>query len=95
MSVAVVNTHISVLENDPSDREIGVDGRGQRSTRLAEDNLFLFRSMSQSALHSSKYSIAIVIFAVFCSMAETEQYLSFESRTASSTALCDTLPATL
>jgi hypothetical protein len=43
---AVVNAHISVLENDPSNRDIGLGGRGQLSARLREDNLFLFRSMS-------------------------------------------------
>ena len=44
--------------------------------------------------YASKYSISAVIFAVFSSMAETEQYFSFERRTASSTALRDTLPPT-
>ncbi len=37
-------------------------------------------------------SISLVICAVFCSMADTEQYFSFDSRTASSTALRETLP---
>jgi len=40
------------------------------------------------------YSIAVVIRAVFLSMAETEQYFSSESRTASSMALCSTGPLT-
>lgn len=39
-------------------------------------------------------SIATVIFAVFASMAETEQYFSFDNWTASSMALVDTLPPT-
>ncbi len=39
-------------------------------------------------------SISLVICAVFCSMADTEQYFSFDSRTASSTALRETLPPT-
>ena len=37
----------------------------------------------------------VVIFAVFWSMAETEQYFSSESRTASSTAFFDTWPPTV
>ena len=41
-----------------------------------------------------RYSISKCILAVFCSMAETEQYFSFESRTASSTAFFCTLPPT-
>lgn len=39
-------------------------------------------------------SISLVICAVFCSMAETEQYFSLDSRTASSTALRETVPPT-
>ena len=42
--------------------------------------------------YASAYSITVVIFAVLSSMAETEQYFSFERWTASSTALRDTLP---
>ena len=44
------------------------------------------------ARYSLSCTISNVIFAVFSSMAETEQYFSFESRTASSTALRETLP---
>jgi hypothetical protein len=39
-------------------------------------------------------SISTVIVAVFSSIADTEQYFSLESRTASSTAFRDTLPPT-
>ena len=42
----------------------------------------------------SSSSISEVIFEVFSSMAETEQYFSFDSRTASSTDLRATLPPT-
>ena len=42
----------------------------------------------------SAYSIAAVIFALFSSMAETEQYFSFDSFTASSIAFFETLPLT-
>jgi len=42
----------------------------------------------------SVYSISNLIFAVFSSIAETEQYFSFERRTASSMALWETLPPT-
>src|SRR5256885_937454 len=41
-----------------------------------------------------RYSICTSIFAVFSSMAETEQYFSWERRTASSIALGETLPPT-
>ena len=39
-------------------------------------------------------SMVWVIFAVFSSMADTEQYFSFESFTASRMAFCDTGPRT-
>ena len=42
-----------------------------------------------------EYSMTVVMVAVFFSMAETEQYFSSESRTASSTAFFDTWPPTL
>jgi hypothetical protein len=42
----------------------------------------------------SKYSMAVVIFAVFSTIAETEQYFSCDRRTASSTALGETFPPT-
>jgi hypothetical protein len=45
-------------------------------------------------IHSGCNSISVVIFAVFDSICETEQYFSCESRTASSTALRETFPAT-
>ena len=45
-------------------------------------------------LTHSAYSIVAVIFALFSSMAETEQYFSFESFTASSIAFLDTFPFT-
>ena len=40
------------------------------------------------------YSIVTVIFAVFSSIADTEQYFSFESLTASSIDFFETLPFT-
>ena len=43
---------------------------------------------------ASAYSISAVILAVFSSMAETEQYFSFDRRTASSMAFRATLPPT-
>src|SRR5208283_2394449 len=42
----------------------------------------------------SLYSISNSILAVFSSMADTEQYFSFDRRTASSIDLCETLPRT-
>ena len=45
------------------------------------------------SIHSI-YSIVAVIFAVFSSIAETEQYFCLESLTASSIAFCDILPLT-
>jgi hypothetical protein len=45
-------------------------------------------------LYRSISSISEVILAVFCNMAETEQYFSLDSRTASSTALRETWPVT-
>ena len=46
------------------------------------------------ATYYSAYSIVALIFALFSSMAETEQYFSFESLTASSIAFFETLPLT-
>src|SRR5580704_9398434 len=53
-----------------------------------------FRRGGCGLAHQSSYTISKVILALFSSMAETEQYFSLESRTASSTAFCETLPPT-
>ncbi len=52
------------------------------------------RELEEAKDHASAYSMVKVIFAVFSSIAETEQYFSFESRTASSMLLWFTVPAT-
>lgn len=41
------------------------------------------------------YSIWLLMVAVFCNICETEQYFSFDRRTASSIAFDDTLPVTV
>jgi len=53
----------------------------------------LAKDTSRRIIHSI-YSIVAVIFAVFSSIADTEQYFSLESLTASSIAFCDILPLT-
>ena len=91
----LVTADIAIFIRDSSLREVGPDCVARWSAGLGEkDNLCVgHRGMCQHNNYSA-YSIARLIFAVFCSMAETEQYFSSDSRTASSTALWDTLPPT-
>jgi hypothetical protein len=83
-----------------SRREVGPDGVARRSAGLGKDHDLLgHRSLDTTSINEpryfSTYSIATDIFAVFCSIAATEQYFSSESRTASSTALRETAPPTV
>jgi|HubBroStandDraft_6_1064221.scaffolds.fasta_scaffold00018_47 hypothetical protein len=66
--------------------------QGEENKRFFNRQLEFDTCRFQLRVSASRYSIAVVIFAVFSSMAETEQYFSLERRTASSTALRDTLP---
>ena len=62
-------------------------------TQLPGSGLQIFSLwMHKSGNHTS--SITAVIFAVLPSICDTEQYFSFDSRTASYTALRDTFPPT-
>lgn len=68
--------HIAFFEWDSSLREEGRGDVAGRSTGLSEDNDVVhghFRYSLTDAELAPRNSISLVIFAVFCSMAETEQ----------------------
>jgi hypothetical protein len=103
--------NVALFEHDSSLREERRYDMAGRSAGLCEDYdfrltrvSFLHDSFFHEQLDALKlnigagfysYSIANVIAAVFSSMADTEQYFSFERRTASSIAFFVTLPRTL
>ena len=96
----VIAGQVMVNVVDTSLREVGLQRVARRSAGLAvnHDSLVGHAAPKTSrgpALAQSMYSISLVILAVFCSMAETEQYLSLDRRTASSTAFFVTLPLTV
>ena len=101
-----VMADIPLFEYDPSLREECRNKLAGWSARLREHHDFWLARLivfhaKLDALYPANgaeiysYSIANVMAAVFSSMAETEQYLSFESFTASSIAFLVTLPRTL
>lgn len=95
-----VAADVTVAVLNASLREVGLQRVARRSAGLGvgHDSLVGHAAPKTSRglpRAQSAYSISLVIFAVFCSMAETEQYFSFERRTASSTAFFATLPLTV
>ena len=96
----LVSAYVANFKIDSSRREEGRGSLARRSSRLRENNNALGGHIS-ARLTDSAYdadtltnSTSKLMAAVFCSMAETEQYLSLERCTASSTALRETLPPT-
>ena len=92
---------VALLELDTSRREVGLDGSAGWSAGLGEYDNGVFHSplgfldYQNRALNTQMYSMTVVMVAVFCSMAETEQYFSLERRTASSMPFFETWPLTL
>ena len=95
--------HGLVVRNDLTNAEISVaaqqssgGSRGQATDRPRLNGALSGNTNEDSvrSVYPSRYSMAVVIFAVFSSSAETEQYFSFDKRTASSTALGETFPPT-
>ena len=66
-----------------------------KSPQILRQLLRTTSTIRQRTIYDSISSISVVIFAVFCSIAETEQYFSSDRRTASSTDFRETLPPTL
>ncbi len=98
---ALVGTDISIFELDTSTREVGLHGSARRSTRLGENDNFQVHAPSDSRSRPNgaenlpyTYWISYVIFAVLLTMPATEQYFVSDKCTASSIALCETLPPT-
>jgi hypothetical protein len=101
-----VGTDVPLLKNDFARLEIDLHQLTGEATGLGVDEnsrghalhylkvRLSDKNFETTADYASRYSMWAVIFAVFSSMADTEQYFSFESRTASSTDLWDTLPPT-
>jgi hypothetical protein len=90
--------NVPLFKPDSSRREKCRNHVAGWSAGLSKDHYFrlsheLFDSglLGNGAL-SQSYSIVDVISAVFSSIAETEQYFSWERRTASSIAFLDTFP---
>ena len=73
----VRNFHLSAMDGE-------VHGRQRRHHGDHHQQHQHQRELEEPEDHASAYSMVKVIFAVFSSIAETEQYFSFESRTASS-----------
>lgn len=97
-----IGAHVAVFKIDTSLREVGLDGPARRSAGLGKHNDFRWHGHLKGSdshiavlrFYPTSNSISAVIFAVACSIAETEQYFSLERRTASSTALRETGPPT-
>jgi hypothetical protein len=96
---ALINADIPFFELDAPPREKGLYRITRRTAGLSKQYYLGHKQLRTESLTKGRrkfqtYSITNVTFAVFCSMAETEQYFSLESRTASSMAFFDTAPPT-
>ena len=97
-----VAADVAFFKFDTSRREVGLHRAARRSAGLREyqDGTFhsrvenVFKDYQNSTFPCQMYSMTVVILAVFCSMADTEQYFSLDNRTASSMPFLETWPPT-